>query len=317
MYDFKKLGIITFSDLAISLNEKLTYTTASVSAMLSNPVGNLFTERITATLAAANGLEGGLNTELVKLGLQKMRTSAKRAFRQALPAEIAQIYAAIVAKYGLKSAALLLIFPQGRSIFSRASDEALNNPLAQLVTSITPYVTDLTQAVLDHAIALKTTWEGLYQDASLAKKAKKGVAGTKHTLSAALDIELHKNLMWVCYNFPGDAAKIALYCPQEGLLNRVTHKLTTAEITAAEFDLATMTVQLTFKGKNAETFRLQRRLFGQADYVDVASDIEASDEETTTYSDILPALGHYEYTVIAGRGAYETQPSAPFAVNAA
>ena len=317
MFVFTKLGTISFSDLHISINEKLTYTTANVSAMLGNPVGNLFTERISAMTAAANGLEEGISGTLVKLGLQMMRTETKRIFRAALPAEVGQIYSSVVAKFGMKSTVLPLIFPQGRTIFSQAPDESLNNPLSQLVTSITPYATDVGQAVVDHAAGLLTTWTSLYQAASLAKRAKKGVADGQQALSTSLDIELWKNLMWVCYNFPGDPAKIALYCPQEGLFKRMMRKLTTAEITAAVFDHATMTVRLSFKGKNAETFRLQRRLFGQTEFVEVASEIEASDEETTSFSDILPALGHYEYTVIAGRGAYETQPSAPFAVNAA
>ena len=316
MYDFTKLAVIPFSGEDISNKEILTYTSASLAAMLSNPVGILFVERIAVTTAAANAVGGEVSSELGKLGLQKLRIEAKKAFRKALPEQIGQVYAAVAAKFGVKSGELLAVFPQGRTIFTQAPDDSLINPLTQLATSLTPYATPLGQPVVDQATGLKTTWEGLFSLASLAKQAKKGVAQSRQSLRAALEVELYKNLMWVCYNFPGDEAKLRLYCPQEGLFNRTAPTTPGATtLTLAGQEAQPRTARFTMTADGAESFRLLRRIAGEADLTVVAEDIMPVDG-VATFSIYLEGTATYEFAAEAVRGTRTGERSAIVTVTA-
>ena len=153
----------------------------------------------------------------------------------------------------------------------------------------------LGQPVADQATGLKTTWEGLYLEASLAKMAKTGVAQSRASARKALEVELYKNLMRVCYNFPGDAAKIRLYCPQEGLFNRANAVTPGAAIlTLVNYNPLNRQADFTISAENAKSFRVYRRMVGEADFTLWAEDIVPVDG-VATYSIGLNTAGNFEF----------------------
>ena len=295
MIDFLKITIIPLSDSLIGVHTLLTYNTANVAAMMTNNPDNLFTERIAATMAAANALEDGISSELDKGALQIMRTQLKEAFRATLPDQIGRLYAAVGAKYGLKSAELTRVFPQGRSIFTQCKQESLNNYLEQLAAGIAAYAQALGADVVTQANNLVTTWDSLYQESSQSKRAKKGVAVSRQALRAALEVELWKNVLWVAYNFPGDEAKMKLYCPQE-LLRARTAAGTPGPATLAlqSYDAPTHVATFTLSADGATIFRMYRRLAGEADLTQVSGDIPAV-EGAATFSIHLEGTAAYEF----------------------
>ena len=303
MFAFEKLEINPFSDLKISRDELLTYTTANLTAMIANNPNAIFAERISATTTAANNLGTGIDDELLKIGLQKMRTLAKDAFLAALPDQITMIHSAVVAKYGPKSGDVMLIFPQGRSIFTQCRQEALKGHLTQMSTAINPYSVSLGQIVVDNAANLLATWTSLYQEASTAKQTAKGVAESRQTKRAALEVELYKNLAWVIYHFPADAGKLRLYCPQELLFNRASAVTPgVATLTLVNYNPLNRQADFTISAENAESFRVYRRMVGEVDFTLWAEDIVPVDG-VATYSIGLNTAGNFEFVAEGVNGS--------------
>ena len=297
MIEFVKITIIPLSESSIGMHTLLGYNTANVAAMMTNNPNNLFSERITATTAAANALEDGISSELDKGALQLMRTQLKDTFRAMLVEIIGRLYSAVAAKFGMKSAELLRVFPHGRSIFTQCKQESLNNYLQQLATGIAAYAQALGPDVVAQANNLVTTWNSLYQEASESQRLKKGVAVSRQALRTALEVELWKNVLWVAYNFPGDEAKMKLYCPQELLRTRTPAGTPEAATLALQsYDAQTHVATLTMSADGATVFRLYRRLAGEADLTQVSADIPATDG-AATFSIVLEGTASYEFAV--------------------
>ena len=307
-----------FYDRHISLTQELDYAATQLDRFLSIPAPNaLIQARITATLAALNGLEDVTTDELEKLGLQKTRTQSKRAFRIALPANVAKLYGAAIAVFGPHGVELVTLFPQGRDIFSHCRDEQLNNHLDQLVASVTLLVGQLGQNAVTLATNLATTWDSLFHSQGTAKDTKDATALELKALRKTLKDELYLNLLVLAQVFFLDEEKGAFFCPQQKLRNRATPLAAgPAEILSAVLSPDRTKVKLTVDAENAEGFILKRRVFGQANDLVVAENIPPNPDGPTDYEDVLPGPGQYEYVVVAWRGQWQGEPSDPFAVDA-
>ena len=118
-----------FDDPTIKWARLLAVTTDHLQRMIANNESGELTVRITATTNALDLVSQMASDDETKLGLRKARKLAKANFRVALPARIAKLSAAIVAKYGEESEQWTECFPQRRRIFSSCTDDALGGHL--------------------------------------------------------------------------------------------------------------------------------------------------------------------------------------------
>jgi len=305
-------------DRRISLSQDLDYAWTQTERLLAidPPVPSL-QARATATLAALNALEDVTTDELEKLGLQKTRTQNKRIFRANLPANVARLYGAALVAFGPHGADMVTLFPQGREVFGSCRDEQLNNHLDQLAASVGTFVAQLGQTAVTLATNLATTWTSLYHAQGTAKDTKSATALELKALRKTLKDELYMNQLVLAQVYFLDEAKGAYFCPQEKLRNRANPVAAgPATILSAVLSADRQKVKLTFQADNAEGFILKRRVFGQANELVVADDIEPNPDGPTDYEDVLPGPGHYEYVLVAWHGQWQGEPSDPCAVDA-
>lgn len=203
-----------FSAIGISIDELVDYANEHLQRMVANNPGALLNTRINATTVALQAFDTTLTTEETKLAIQKGATLAKDTFREALPANIARVHAAVVAAFGLNSQILMECFPHGREVFGDCNDSALENHLQQLLACLLPHVAQVGQMHIDNVSGLLSTWTGLFAAASTARSFNQGSAAARRDASAALRLELFKNLLTLALNFPNEEDKAALCCPQ-------------------------------------------------------------------------------------------------------
>src|SRR5690348_3923726 len=92
----------------------------------------------------------GFTDDKTQLAVRKARKQAKDDFRKSLPESINKIYGAITSKFGTKGAETTQCFPQGRTVFTKSTDDALQNELQTLVNGVTANQAQLgAQAVTD------------------------------------------------------------------------------------------------------------------------------------------------------------------------
>ena len=272
----------------------LNYSTAHLGHMIAHDATRL-ADRITATSAALNTVEGGTTDEMAKLAMQKSRTAVKAAFRTALPGHITKIHGAVVAAYGADGPEVVQCFPLGRTIFSTCTDEALNNRLGQLVTSITPLSATVGAPHVTAATGLATSWGTLYGAQGQAKDATGVSAVARDAAMSALKLELFKNLLTIALNDPENPDRIDLLCPQALLEGRASGPTPGAAIlTLVNFNPQNRQADFTISAENAKSFRVYRRLQGEADFTLWAEDIVPVDG-VATYSIGLNTAGNYEF----------------------
>ena len=291
-----------FKSKGISRNEILAYAAYQLSAMIEFNPDSVFDDRIPETTTAYNGMESAMRDDPAAKGLQLGRTRLKRAFRQTLPTQLAKLYGVALGQFGANSAELDQCFPSGRSIFDRCRDEQLGAELKGVADGFNRHATALPAPAVAAAAALVTTWDGLLGTQTVAKIARKEGVGTINEAHAALQRALYRNMLWIAYHFPEDEAKCDFYCPQYLLENRaapVTPGATTLQ--AGPFDPVTKQTVLSMTATDAESYRLLRRLMGEADFTVIAEGIEAVDG-TGTYTDTMVAPGTYEYVAEAVNG---------------
>ena len=291
-----------FKSKEISRNEILAYAARQLSAMIESDPDGVLADRVTETTSALNDMETTTQDEGSLVALQKVRTQAKKSFRSALPAQMARFHGLIVSQYGAGSLEETEFFPKGRSIFRDVRDEQLDVELKTVADAFQRHAADLPAAQVSAAAGLVTTWNSLLGTQTTAKTSRELGTGSIDTARAALERALQRNLHWIGYHFGEDLAKCEFYCPQYLLENRaapVTPGGTT--LSAGPFDPQSGQTVFTMTAADAETFRLYRRLLGEADFSVIAEEIEAVDG-TGTYTDTMAAPGTYEYRAEAVNG---------------
>ena len=279
----------------------VNYAIAHLQLMIAHDATRLG-PRITATSDVLDLVASVMTDEMTKVAMQKSRTASKVTFRQALPGHITQIHGSVVAAFGADAPELLQCFPQGRTIFSTSTDEALGKRLGQLVTSITPLSAAVGSTHVTAATGLATTWDTLYGAQGDAKGATSVSAETRAAAMKSLKLELFKNLLTIILNDPEDPDRIDLLCPYnllEGRSPATTPGVTT--LTLASQDAQPRTAHFTMTADGAESFRVLRGIAGEADLTQVAEGILPVDG-VATYAIYLEGTSAYQFAAEAVHG---------------
>ena len=303
-----------FSAAIITFQMLIDYTTAHLVALVTDSPGAEFPARVAATTAAANALNASMAATGSKLGMQKMQTEIKKAFRAALPGQIAEIYVGLAAVVGAFSPILLECFPQGRSIFSRCKEGEVDDYLQMLAVGLSHHATNLPPELAARVAGLITTWNAIYEAASTAKGTKKTTSLSRKELRTALEAELFKNALMLAILFPDNEAKAAQYCPKY-LLEPRTSSVTPgpAVLALVNYNALTRQADFTIAAEDAETFQVYRRMAGEADFSLWAEDIEAVDG-AGTYSIGLGTAGIFEFVAEGVNGSRTGERSAVVSV---
>ena len=307
-----KFVTIPFDD-SIAPPFLLTFAEASLGRIVAHNPGILedkFTDRIAPTRAAITAAEAVVTDSKVKLALQKARIEAKETFRADLPANVAKVYGAVLAVFGPDAPEMTECFPLGRTVFNTCPDEQLNNHLEQLQTAVAAHAAALPAATGTLAAGLVAGWASVYSAAGAAKDAKSVNAATRDAAIAALRVELFKNLMTCGLWFPDDTAKAEMLFPQyllEGRASAVTPG--PATLTLVNYNAENRQVDMSMTATDATSFRVYRRIEGEADLTLWAKDIVPVDG-VATYSIGLGVPGNFEFVAEGVNGSRVGERSA-------
>lgn len=214
MIDLHRFLENPFDDSGISIDELLAFTTDQQQRFIANNPGAVFTARIAATATALTGVSNAFTDDQTKLGLRKARKQAKDAFRETLPENVAKIYGVITSKFGTKGPEVAECFPQGRKVFSDATDDLITNHLQTLINGVAAHTAQLGAPVVTDATALLTAWTAVYTTSESSGGAKATTQAAKNAARAALQLELFKNLLTLALTFPRQPAQLDVYMQQ-------------------------------------------------------------------------------------------------------
>jgi len=205
---------VPFDDPNISLDELTAFTTDHLERIIAmNPNGE-WDARIAATQAALGLLEDCTSDDGAKLALRKARKMAKESYREQLAKKVAMIHAVVVAKFGPDSTQLAECFPQGRSAFTKATDDRVDNHLEILITGLTAHQAELGAQVVTDATTLKTGWDAVYTASESSTGARAQTQEGKRMARENLQLMLFLNLLKIAEMFPRQPQKLALYMQQ-------------------------------------------------------------------------------------------------------
>jgi len=315
MMNLHKYFSNAFNDKEISFTEILNYTAHHLAAMNANNPGALLNGRITATNVALVALESVVSDAGLRLAIQKAKTEGKVAFRDALPANIARIHAAVVAAFGPNAPEVTECFPEGRSVFNACRDEQLNNKLEILVAALVPKAAAVGQLHVNNAGGLLSAWTATHAAQGTAMATSGATDASRNAARAVLRLELFKNVLTLALNFPDDLAKADLYCPQQYLRNAQQPSPPDEASLSASLAPGTLTVTLQASAAGAATIRLERRMQGEADFSPIAAPT-ADANGAVTHADTLPGAGHFEYRATGVNGSGDGDASDVAAVQA-
>ena len=303
MIDLSRIFANFYDSKEISDSELLDFGEAHVKCMETNNPDGILTPLIIPTKLALAAFEAGGSASLNTLGVQKSRTMTKDEFCDDLPEAMSKIYGALIAVYGANGPEVVECLPEGRRAIHSCKNDDRKKKLQALVTALTSKVPPLAPGVLTQATNLLDTWTLIYGAQGTAKGAKKGSANAINPLRTALELELTKNVLTIALHFLCDKSKVALYFPQELLRNRanaVTPGPST--LTLVQFNPANRQADFTITAENAASFRVLRRMEGEADFSMVAEEIKPVDG-VAYYSLGLGTAGNFEFVAEAVNGS--------------
>jgi hypothetical protein len=203
-----------FDDPNIGLNKLLAFTTDHRQRMLANNDSGELTARITATTSALDLLQEMAGGDQTQLGQRKARKQSKNAFREALPAKVGKVIAAVEARYGEDAPEVLECIPQGRTVFSKCPDDVLEAHLQVLVNGVTAHVAELGAPLVAEATALLTGWGAVFDQSEESTGEKTATEADKRAARENLQLMLFLNLLKLAEMFPRQPEKLALYMQQ-------------------------------------------------------------------------------------------------------
>ena len=210
---------IPFSSKEISVDEISAFTADHLPRMIANnPTGKL-DDRIAATTAAVQMFETQFSADLVKVGVRKASMLGKEAYRKTIPAKMEYFDSAITVKLGAGSTVHMECFPQGRNVFNKCTDDAVENHLDTVIAGLTAHAADL-PGLATEASSFKGNWITVYDGSKTAMGAKAATQDTKNAAKAALALQLFLNLLEIAKLFPGQPEKLAIYMQQSLLENK-------------------------------------------------------------------------------------------------
>ena len=231
MMDLHKFFSNPFDADGISIAELLAFSTDHLQKLTANNPGGVFTSRIAATNTALTGVENAFTDDVTKLGIRKARKLAKDNFRATLPDGIGRIYGSVTGKFGPSAPEVAECFPNGRTVFAKATDDKLASHLQTLITGVTAHQAQLGAQLVTDATALLTGWNAVYAPSEQSSGAKSTTEAAKATARAALHLELFKNLLTLALNFAGQPEKLDDYMRQSLLENPTSAPATPPPVT--------------------------------------------------------------------------------------
>jgi mitochondrial fission protein ELM1 len=139
---------------------------------------------------------------------------AKDAFRATLPGRVAKVMAAVVARYSDDAPEVVECCPQGRTVFSRTTDDQVAGHLQTLINGVTAHLAELGAPLLAEATAILTTWNSIYNASESASGAKTATIAEKNAARENLQLMLFLNLLKLAEMWARQPAKLALYMQQ-------------------------------------------------------------------------------------------------------
>ena len=203
-----------FDDRGISMDELLAFTTDNIARMSANNGSGELTARITATQSGLDLVMERFSDDNTKLALRKARKMVKDDFRKELPAKVGKLAVKVEDQYGEKSPQFVECFPQGRAVFGKATDDALEAHIQTLIDGLTAHQTDLGAQVVTDATALKTGWLAVYAPSEAASAAKSATQDEKKYARENLQLMLFLNLVKYMEMHPREPEKLATYMTQ-------------------------------------------------------------------------------------------------------
>ena len=214
-----------FDDPGISMPQLLAYTSDHLARLTANSSLAVLTARITATTTAMAGVSSNFDDDETKAAVRKAKNQIKDDYRQALPANVEKVHAAMVAKVGSKSAVVTQCFPSGRSVFAKCQDAHVESHLNTIITGATANQATLGAQVATDATALLTGWSAVYGASETSAGDKAHAIIDKKTARANLQLELFRNLLTLALAFPRQPEMCDVFLQQNLLQD---HTLTPA-----------------------------------------------------------------------------------------
>lgn len=203
-----------FDDPNVKFTRLLSFTTDHLQKMIAQNPANELDGRITATTNALTLVGQNATDDETKLGLRKARKKAKDDFRAALPARVAKLAGAVTGKFGADSEQMTECFPQGRTIFSTSTDDALGGHILALKTAMTAYSAQLGAEVMADVGSLATGWDVVYTKSEESTANKTASQQSMRLARENLQLMLFLNLLKLAEMFARQPEKLVLYMQQ-------------------------------------------------------------------------------------------------------
>ncbi len=211
MKDITPTYINPFDSKDISLAKLIAFTSDNMERMSAQNTGGWLSDRIAATSTALSVLEDAYTENFTKLGFRKAQKKAKNAFRKNLTSEVAKIVGAVIAEYGEGSAPVDEVVPQGRTAFSNASDDLVENHIETMINGLAAHQADLGSDLVNHAEDLHTQWVAIYTASEQATGQKAATEADQRQARAALQMELFQTLLTLAKRFPNQPEQSRIY----------------------------------------------------------------------------------------------------------
>ena len=203
-----------FDSADISLAELSAFTTDTIGNLQADNPGGVHDARIAALTAAYSVVETCHSADFASLGTRKARKTAKRLFRDGLPAATDRIEGALKAAFGPQAAEVQQDFPEGRSGFSRVTDDHLHVPLGAMNDIVAASAASLTPAIVTLSAGLVSSWETIHTQSEEATAAKSHTEVEKRAAREALQLQLYITLAHLMLTYPAQPAKLEQYMKQ-------------------------------------------------------------------------------------------------------
>ncbi len=211
-----------FNSAQLSLENLVAYTTDHVQRLIARNGTGTFTEQITATVAALLALEDSSLDDNIQLGIRRGVKLAKDSFRAELSEAIRPIYGAVLAAFNEPSEEMRMVFPKGRSIFSRTRDDRIQTHLNTMVAGVTELAADLDPAIVTRATELRDQWVSIYTASEEATGVKTLTEEEQRNARSALAKQLYLNLAHIMTVIPDQPELLGRYMQQHLLDGRRT-----------------------------------------------------------------------------------------------
>lgn len=203
------------NDPSISIAELLSFATDSVERFSANNPDGVFNSRIGATSAAIGDLETAFAEDVGQLGIRKTAKLVKDNFRKSLKKEIETFEAKIKIAVGAGSPELKTFFPLGRTIFGKATDDALKGHLDSLVSAVAADQARMGAQLVADVQAARDAWVQVYTASEASTGGKTATEAEKRAAREALQLELFRNLLKLVEMYPDQPDKLGLYMRQQ------------------------------------------------------------------------------------------------------